>query len=488
MPMNFIYFGKEPGRMKTAVKSFILIFLSLVVFAACGAHEEELFDEDFALKGDKTDLEGATIKYVRESGGLAFNVGDEEVLGFEMNTVLGDLALQRIKDVQNNFNCKLDIVYFSGDAQYTNYRLSNAAGSYYCDIFCGISDRFREYMKAGTIVGLSQLDGLIDYRNEEKWGTRNVLEVLYWEDDVYGLIPLAWPTSSVSYTGLTIVNEDLIASLNTEDPRDLYENGKWTWETFRDCLEKYYAQEGSEVKHYALASVPFDFGANYLLSNGYRLAEKGPDGNYRSGVNNPAALAAMNEALDVFNGPLSYTIDRRNIILAPVEDLIAGQTVMGVMHYAEYVADRIVKSMTNFGVLPWPSGPAVEPGFISSFHMNLERAVVISSLSNNLEATAIALNALYEPFEEYPDIESIKDFLHHTYFFDRRDADIYYDMFQCAQYSYFSTAPFQTLGEWVANGQTPTEYIESRIDKIEEYIAQEIAPSKRGIDNVWKDE
>lgn len=471
--------------MKAFVRAFIAAFLSLVFLAACGTQEVEIFDVDLTLQNDKTDLEGATIKYVRESGGLAFNTGNGEVLGYEMNTILGDLAVQRIKDVQNDLNCKLDIVYFSGDTTYTNFRLSNAAGSYYCDIFCGISDRFRDYMKAGTIVGLSELDGIIDYRNEEKWGNRNVLEVLHWEDDVFGLIPQAWPTSSVSYTGLTIVNEDIIATLGAEDPRDLYENGRWTWDTFRDCLEKYYLEEGGETMHYALASVPFDFGANYLLSNGYRLAEKGADGNYHTGITSPSALTAMNEALDVFNGSLSYTIDRRNEILAPVEDLIAGKTVMGVMHYAEYVSDRIVKQLTNFGALPWPSGPDVAPGFLAAFHMNLERAIVISRMSNNIEATAIALNALYEPFEEYPTIDSIKDLLYHTYFFDRRDADIYYDMFRSAQYSYFSTPAFSSLGEWVANGQSPSEYIEANTDKIEEYIQKEIAPSKRGIDNLW---
>ncbi len=473
--------------MKTTAKTLFLLLMTLILLAACTSSEPEIFDVDYSFSIEKTDLEGATIKYVRESGGLAFAESEGEVLGYEMNTVLGDLAAQRIKDVQSELNCKFDIEYFSSDSVYTNFRLSNAAGSYYCDIFCGISDRFRDYMKAGTLVGLSEIDDYIDYRNEEKWGDRSVLEVLYWEEDVYGLIPMSWPTSSVSYTGLTIVNEDLITSLNTDDPRDLYENGQWTWEKFRECLEKYFVQEGSEIKHYALACIPFDFGSNYLLSNGHRLAIKGPDGDYHSGLSDPAALAAMAEAQDVFNGSLSYTIDRRNEILAPVEDLLAGKTVMGVMHYAEYVNDRIVKNLTNFGALPWPTGPNVEPGYMAAMHMNLERAIVLSRLSNNIEATAIALNALYEPFKEYPDIESVKEFLFHTYFFDRRDADVYYDMFRSAQYAYFSTPPFAALGTWVSNGQTPTEYIEANIDKIEEYIAQEIAPSKRGIDSLWEE-
>lgn len=471
--------------MKTAVKTFILVFLSVVMLTACTAQEQEIFDLDLSMQNGKTDLEGVTVKYYRLAGGTHATADAEEVLGYEMNTVLGDLALQRIKDVQNNLNCKLDIVYFSGDNASTAFRMSSASGSYFCDIFCSGSNGLRDYMKSGALVGLSELESYIDFRNEEKWGTRNVLEPLYWNDELYGLIPMIWPTSSVSYRGPMIVNEELVSSLNIEDPRDFYENGKWVWSTFRDCLEKYYVEESGEVKNYSLAAVPGDLGAYYLLSNGYRLAQKGSDGQYQSGLNDPAALAAMDEALDVLKGSLSYTIDSSGAILTPVEDLVGGKTVMGLMHYAEYVTDRIVKEMSNFGIVPWPSGPNVEPGYLSTFISTLERTIVISRFSPNIEATAIALNALYEPFEEYPNADAVKDFLHQTFFFDRRDADVYYDMFRNATYSYFSTAAYNSLVEWAENGQTPSEYINSHIDKLEEYIKQEIAPSKRGIEHIW---
>jgi len=290
----------------------------------------------------------------------------------------------------------------------------------------------------------------------------------------------------VSYTGLTVVNEDLIASLGVTDPRDLYENGQWTWETFRDCLKQYFVQEGNEVKHYALSSGDFDFGSNYILSNGFRVAEKGADGNYKSGLLNPNALKAMEEAHDVYHGTLSYTIDRTDDILeGPISALLNSTAVMSVMHYAEYVPNRVAKEMPNFGVLPWPSGPDVEPGFIATQHIVLERAIVIPRFSPNVEATAIVLNALYEPFEEYPNSDSIKDFLYNTFFFDRRDAEIYYDMFLNTQCSYFTSPACDTLGGWLNNGQTPTAYIESVVDNVQTFIEEDIAPSKRGIEAVW---
>ena len=471
--------------MRNIVKLLILAFIFSLFATACGSVEQEVFDVEFVKTSEGTDLEGTVIKYMRATTGQASYSNFDQVLGYEMDTILGDLAMQRIKDVEQSLNCKFDITYFSGDTPYGSFRMSNSVGEYFCDIFCGISDRFREDMKAGALMGLSELDEYIDYRNEEKWGSRSILEVLYWKDDVYGLIPMSWPTSSVSYTGLTVVNEDLIASINATDPRDLYENGLWTWETFRDCLEQYYIQEGSEVKQYAItAQYLGNFGENYILSNGYRLAEKGPDGQYRSGLHDPRALTAMIEAQDVLYGPLSHTI-KYNV--DPAEHLINGTSVLGILHYAEYLTDRVVKEMPNFGLIAWPSGPNVDPGFIATNHHNLERAIVLSRYSHNIEATAIAINALYEPFEEYPNSESIKDFLYKTFFFDRRDADLYYDLFLASQYSYFGSAPWNSLSSWIENGQTPTEYIESNIDSIEEYIKEEIAPTKQGIEAVWGD-
>ena len=473
--------------MKTAVKTIILILLSLLMLAACGTQESEVFDLDLSIQSDKTDLEGVTIKYLRETGGQGIHyAGSEQVLGYEIGTVLGDLAMQRLKDVEKNLNCKFDIKYFSDTgssyADYNNFRMNNAVGEYYCDIFCGVSDRFREDMKMGALMGLSELEDFIDFRNEDKWGRRNILEVLYWEDDIYGLIPMSWPASSVSYQGLTVVNEDLITSVNAVDPRDLFENGQWTWQTFRDSLEQYYVQEGSEVKQYAVTfQYSGDIGMVYMLSNGFRLAEKGPDGNYRSGLRSPQAMTAMTEALDIMNGPLSYTI---SINESHIDALNNGRTVFGVLHMAEYL-ENIVKVMTNFGIVAWPSGPDVDPGFIATSHFNLERAIVLSRFSPNIEAAAIALNALYEPFEEYPTTESIREFLYHTYFFDRRDADMYYDLFLNSQYSYFGTATWNTMFEWLDFNGSPAEYIESRLETVEEHISKEVAPSKRGVDSVW---
>ena len=465
--------------MKNVIKFLCLAVVISLLLAACGQADEEVFDEEFGGIADVKDLEGVTVKYYRRAS------GSDQVLGYEYDTVLGDLALERIRKVQNDYNCILDIQYLAAGDPYGTFNLNNSIGSYFCDIFCGVSDMLRQAMKTGALVGLSTVEDIIDFRNEERWGGRNMLEPLYWEDEAYGLIPLSWPTASVSYQGLMIVNEDLIAAVNAEDPRDLFENKQWTWATFRNCLEKYYVQEGADVKQYALTHQYLgNLGRDYIMSNGYILAQKGPDGDYHSGLTDPRVITAMNEATDLAFGPLSYTI---SIDVNLLDVMVNGQTVLGVLHDSEHIS-RIVKEMPNFGVLAAPSGPDVEPGYIATTSMNIGNVTVLSNYSPNIEASAIVLNALYEPFEEYPDIDSVKDFLYHTYFFDRRDADIYYDLYMHTQFSYFASSLWNTLHEWLEGGWGPTEYIDAHLDQVEDYIQKEVAPSKRGVDAVWGNE
>ncbi|MBR5720926.1 MAG: hypothetical protein IKX78_00420, partial [Clostridia bacterium] len=187
--------------MKSVLKFLCLAVVISFLLAACGQTEEEIFDEEFGRMTEAKDLEGVTVKYYRRAS------GSDQVLGYEYDTVLGDLALERIRKVQNDYNCILDIQYLSAGDPYGTFNLNNSIGSYFCDIFCGISDMLRQAMKTGALVGLSTVEDIIDFRNEERWGGRNMLEPLYWEDEAYGLIPLSWPTASVSYQGLMIVNE-----------------------------------------------------------------------------------------------------------------------------------------------------------------------------------------------------------------------------------------------------------------------------------------
>ncbi len=471
--------------MKNTVKIIALVLMLVFFASSCGSTEAEIFDEDFKKSTEGLDLGGVEIIY---EVGLDPAVFDSpNCLGYEMGTQFADLAAKRLKDVQSELNCKVTVNYTNNFNSCRNFVAASASGAFMCDVISGISDMWRGPAMTGMLIGLTEIEDYIDFRNEEKWGNRNILEVIYYETDLFGIVPMLWPEVSVSYSGVTVVNENIISTLGETDPRDLLENGEWTWDTFRGCLERYYVSEGNDVKYYSLTCSSHAMGAMYLLSNGFRMSETAENGSLRPGLKSNAAIAAMTEALDVFNGPLSYTINSKD---NADTTLILGRTVLGCVSSDNIIGinGKISKEMDNFGLVSWPTGPNVEPGYAAGYHSNIDRCIVFSRASHYPESTAAVISSIYEPFEEYPTFEDIINLMSDYYFFDPRDSRVYYDMYNNSMFAYFFTSAnplWASLGDWMISRQSPTEYIESIEDKLDLRMEDSVAPAQNGIKAVW---
>ncbi|MBQ4627891.1 MAG: hypothetical protein IJB44_02305, partial [Clostridia bacterium] len=392
--------------MKKIAKILLLAMLISVFASACGSAEPEVFDMDFVKEAGKIDLEGIEIVY--EIGLTDAALAYDNCLGYELDTQFGDLAVQRLKDVQENLNCVVKTNYVNNGVSCRNFVACSASGTFMCDVISGTSDMWADVARIGMVIGMSELEDYIDFRNEAKWGYRNMLEVVYYEDDLYGLVPLLWPEVSVSYGSPLVVNEHLISSLGVTDPRDYLENGEWTWEKFREVLELYYVKEGSEVKHYALTCSDSVFGGMFILSNGSHYAEKAENGEYIPGFFTARAMKAMDEGIDIFHGTLGETIDKKT---DAVEAILGGTTVMSAVHSHQIIGldSRIAKEMEDFGILSWPTGPDVEPGYSFGSHNNIARCFAFSRVSKHPDVAATIINAIYEPFEGYETLDSIID-------------------------------------------------------------------------------
>lgn len=471
--------------MLRVTKFFLILLVLSFILTACNAASEEIFDLDFNIVPGDIDLGGVNIVY---EIGLDPSIFDSpNCLGYEMDTQFGDMAVKRLKDVQNNLNCTVTVNYTNNFNSCRNFVAASYSGTFLCDVISGISDMWRGPAQVGMLIGLTEIEDYIDFRNEEKWGNRNILEVIYHEDDLYGIVPLLWPEVSVSYSGITVVNENLISSIGATDPRDYLENGEWTWDKFEEVLETYYRAEGNEVKHYSLTCSSHSFGAMYLMSNGFRMSYENENGELAPGLLTNAASAAMKEARDVFYGPLAHTIDSEG---NAVDSLIGGTTVLGCVGSDSIIGlnGKIAKEMENFGLLSWPTGPDVEPGYAAGFHSNIDRCIVFSRASNYPESTAAVISAIYEPFEEYQTIDDIIALMSKNYFFDDRDSHVYYDMYFNSVFAYFFTSAgplYNSLGEWMLSNKTPTEYLEGIKGQLEERMIDSVGPSQNGIKAVW---
>jgi len=472
--------------MRKIAKILLLAMLISIFATACNASvEDEVFDIDFTGEKKGTDLEGFEMVY--EFGLPANAMGLESCLGYELDTPFGDLAVERLKEVQQKLNCKVNVNYREKGSSCGLFVAASASGTFLCDAISGISDMWADVARIGMVVGLSELEDYIDYRDEEKWGYRNMLKVVYYEDDLYGVIPLLWPEIAITFESPIVVNENIISQLGVTDPRDYIENGEWTWDKFKEVLELYYLEEAGEVKHYALTCGAGAFAAMFIRSNGDLYAEKNSNGEYVPGFISTTAVKAMEAAIDIFHGSTSHTIDSKS---DAVDALINGNTVMGAMNGDKIVTigSRITREMDNFGILSWPTGPDVDPGYDFATHSNIEMCIAFSRMSKNPEATAAIINSIYEPFDGYETLDDIIDHMAHSYFFDRRDAVVFYDMFKASEYNYFHYGLPGSTQDWLTSNKSIFEYIEANTDMITEGINEYVMPSVRGIDALWGEE
>ena len=466
--------------MKKIAKVLLLAMIISVFASACGSTEPEVFDMDFTSSPSGVDLEGANIVYkvyLAESQADTF-------LGYEIDTVFADMAAERLDEVEKNLNCTFELLSGVGDP--TEYLTAAVSGTFISDVAMGASGPLVQAARVGMLVGLSELGDYIDYTNESKWGYRNMLEIMAYEDDIYGLTPLLWPELSVYIRDPIVVNEDLIAAIGETDPREYIENKQWTWDVFEDCLGRYYVEEGGEIKHYSLTADAGMFASMFAFSNGSTFVEKDEKGEYVSGLYTEEAKKAMERGIEIFNGPNSHTICKQSYGVC-TDNLLSGKTVLGALRSYEVVGvrGRIAREMSNFGLLSWPHGPDVEPGYVFGYYSNIHSCIAFARSSQQSEAAAVAISALYEPFEEYPNMDSVIDFMTRTYFFDRRDAEVYYGMYINSYYMYFNEGMSGLLGGWLTSNKSVTEYLESNEDYAAENIEKYAAPAMRGLEAIY---
>ena len=152
--------------MKKIAKLLIVVMLFSLIATACAEESEEVFDLEFERSGGELDLEGRTIVY--EFGMDPAVLDIPTCLGYEMDTQFADLALARLKKTQSDLNCTLDIRYTNNYNSCRQFVAASTSGMFMCDIISGISDMWADVARIGMLVGLSELEDFIDFRNEEK--------------------------------------------------------------------------------------------------------------------------------------------------------------------------------------------------------------------------------------------------------------------------------------------------------------------------------
>lgn len=459
------------------------LILSIMLIAACGSSEpDEVFEGTYDSESNGASFGGYEMVY--KYGGNQDQVGDG-CIGYEFGTELDDAARKRVADLENNRNCK--ILYQTDINAYSNFIAATTSGVYYCDAVWEHSGAITDMAKIGGVQGITPI-GTIDYTDFDKWGTTRVLESLYYKDDLYGVLPSLWPEKADNFMNcVLVVNEDLIARLGVEDPREYIDTGEWNWKKFESVLPVYYNEEGGEVKHYAMDGAGGYFSQMMVLSDGGKLAYRNSAGEYEPSCFTDTYLMAMTEAVRIYKGEYAYTIREvdPNIFIM---DYCNGDAVLATMSSRYIIGSNgtVCKNMDNFGILSFPLGPNAPEGYKFSTNLQLEGSLGISTFAKDIDTTAAILDALYAPINGIDSPEKVIQYLKRNYFFDDRDAENYFAMVVNSQFMYFASTLYNTsLAGYINTTMTMTQYLESNKNGIMKDFEDLIKPAILGTNAVW---
>lgn len=416
-------------RFSAAIICILLVF-SLI---SCTASEPEIVPEyDATVSEDSLDLNGQQLKMGMAI--MSYYESDNSTLTYINDTDLGDLAAQRLKDVEEKYNCEIifDYVARSGELAFN----SAIAGTYVYDFINEESYFLENFMRANAFVDLTTLEN-IDVFDETKWGNRNIRMQSMYNGAIYAVLPAAHPSRvQNSMGGMIVVNEDIIASLITTDPRDYFENGTWNWETFTNCLNTYAHTSGISNEYvYSFSCNGYGGIARGLaMSNGVDYVTLDDSGNVKEiGYVSQLAIDAYNQAYDWLYGSTADNVLSTGGEANLVSGFISGNSAMMLTNVWRLLAnsDSIAYRLDNYGLVPVPVGPnASGPDDYKITTSSALFSTCIPITAKDAEISAFIIDKIYAPFEGYETKEDMIDYLTKNYFHDRRDSVFFIEMIE----------------------------------------------------------
>lgn len=458
--------------MKTTVRLISLLLVVLLVLCSCQSSEPEIIPE-YSSDRVGIDLDGYTLKWGWAKSG---NDNDDNVFGYIPGTALADTALERMKEIQSSLNCVIEMEYKGFGTIGGNMQGAILSGTQLYDLMTNESFQTLGYVRAGYFTGLSSL---IDVSKTDKWGTPGMLQSVIYEDDVYSVVPYAWPELLYTTFGCPIVvNEDLISQYGHEDPREFVEEGTWTWDKFEESLHAYTVNDGERTIYGMGAHTPY-YSMLMFLSNGVTLTEY-TDKGIECGLYTDAGIQAMERAQSIRYQTCKDCF-HSNESTSVVSDFLNGEMVLVVTNSGGILGttDAIMYKMSNVGIIPFPQGPNAVPGVYPSYHETLLYVTGIPVNAKDAEAAATILDRMFEPFEGYETKDDIISYLAGQVFFDERDARVFVNMLENTEYGYQNDGARAAI-EQVMGNNTVTEVLEGLENVYNDLLEEHMKPHYQG--------
>lgn len=439
--------------------SFML--MSAFIFILCSCSQN--FEIDYEMGKDPFSMDFEGYEFVIMQPDLV-EAGKERVS--YMNS---DEIKRRIAEISEDWNCTVKIETDERENLGSVFP-TLMAGGYIGEIV--YTSEPSELAAVGAFHPLNEFKEYIDYTNTEKYGSYGLLEQGIYDGVLYTVSPVSWPgkQTAIGANSIFAINGNIVSKYGLDDPRDLLENGKWTWDTFEHILPKYTFTEnsGNKVKAVNITWSIFDF----AMMNGADFTSV-VNGRPFPALDSPEVTETLDWCSDIFS-QYSHCIDfNDHDTMVPQfinnEQFVLTQTsVDQVIEWVNY-SDKL-------GIVPMPCGPSGTYGkWVSTYSEKTCFGILVNA--QKPIASARIIERLCEPWENYETTNDLKNY-YQAFFADSRDIDLIFSLFENSRWNYLPKADiydyFESATKEAKIGRNSqgiiSMYIEKAHSSVEEYV------------------
>ena len=413
--------------MKKILSAVILAATMLTVSCA----EPSTLMEFMPQSSDKANFEGTTISWVWAKGSSAQGY-------YELGTPQYDILMDRVDAIEKELNVNIEPIIDEDKVNMGAISIKMSAGTPSHDLITagGVSD----YAKGGLVYSLSDLSDYIDLNNRTKFGSKTSQEGYMHNGKVYAISPIQWPGFEPMGGYVIAYNRDMFNANGLTDLHEYYENGTWTYDTFeKEFFAKTNIQdsEGNPIKLFLTHES--NLYQALIHSNQVKFVKKMDDGSL---VADPYSKSFINAITWGENLVDNY---REKINFEDTYDIKSyrlGNNLTTIAYTAAFTTGNIAyNDLGSFesGIMPFPCGPDATYGEWTSCSVHIY-GFMIPITSPHAEATAMIIDRLAEPFDEFGGEPGLLEYYKSNIFMNDLDAEIYIEIAKNPSYTYANVA------------------------------------------------
>ncbi|MDF2685429.1 MAG: transporter substrate-binding protein, partial [Clostridia bacterium] len=368
--------------------SYLLLLCLILSVSAC----DNTATQDPAEEVD-------TEPVYKDMNGAAYYIATGWVNQFfpeRVSTEWGERVRKRYDELEEKFNCTISLLDITGLNHGTFLTTNIAADSEIPEIFDIHARDAYNYYKADMLLPFEDLT-TIDL-SETKWGPEKFRQYGSFGGKSYGVFTYDWETMP-ELAGVLLFNLEIMKEHGiTENPHEMDEQGRWTWDEFTELIKICTFPEDEIIGFGNRETNDMLIKAAIFSNNGEIL--KKTDTGYTFGLTSPEVYEAMEWISSLNTQKLIKNISAENFV-AKKSTFLFCESWVGT-HTDDWMAGKYpAANMKDYSFINMPIGPNGTKGEASAFvHTGRRLWWMPTAGENDKDDWGMVMDAMFEPLED----------------------------------------------------------------------------------------